>query len=197
MEDMNVCGKWFSDELKAEIRSKIYMVDEDQSGKRIYFENAGGAPTLKTICDLAQTVSQIPDFHNRPTPGARPLAKMVADGIEDAKLIFGTKSGAILSDLTVSKALFTMTGVIMKNVPGSNVVTTDLEHPSTHDGSKFFAEMLGKEFRAGKIDPKTGQVDVEDLLTKIDENTCLLSIIHASNVIGTVNDVEWIVREAR
>ena len=197
MEDYNKCGRWFPDELKQEIRDKIFMVDHDQACERIYFENAGGAPTLKTICQLAYDINQIPDFHNRPTPGARPLAQMVKDGIEDAKLIFGAKSGSILADLTVSKCFFTMTGVIMRNVPGTNVVTTSLEHPSTHDSSKYHASILGKEFRTCRIDPKTGGVDVEDLLSKIDDETCMLSIIQASNVLGTVNDVEYIIKEAR
>ena len=197
MDEEKERGRWFSDELKQEIRSKIYMVDHDQATKRIYFENAGGAPTLKKICELADTVNRIPDFHTRPTPGARPLAKMIRDGLDDAKLIFGAKSGSILCELTVSKALFTMTGVIMRNVPGTNVVSTELEHPSTHDGAKFFAQMLGKEFRTANIDKKTGAVDIDDLLSKIDKDTCLLSVIQASNVVGTINDVETIVREAR
>lgn len=191
------CGRFFPDELLAEIRDRIYMVDYDTSGKRIYFENAGGAPTLKTICEAANTINQIPDFHNRPTPGARPLMALVKNGIEDAKLIFGAKSGSILADLTVSKSIFTMTGVIMKNVPGTNVVTTTLEHPSTHDASLFFAQMLNKEFREAKIDRNTGCVDVGDLLSKIDQNTILLSIIHASNILGTVNDIKYIIQEAR
>ena len=127
------CGRFFDDDLLKEIRDKIYMVDHDQAGKRIYFENAGGAPTLKTVCEDAEFINQIPDFHNRPTPGARPLMDLVKGGIADAKLIFGAKSGSILADLTVSKSIFTMTEVIMQNVPGMNVVTTTLEHPSTHD----------------------------------------------------------------
>ena len=196
-ENIEQCGRFFPDELLSEIRDKIFMVDYDTAGKRVYFENAGGAPTLKNICEVAYTANQIPDFHNRPTPAARELNDMVKNGIADAKLLFGAKSGSILADLTVSKSIFTMTGVIMKNVPGTNVVTTTLEHPSTHDACKFFAQQLGKEFRTAKIDRTTGAVDVDDLLSKIDDNTIMLSIIHASNILGTINDVEYIIREAR
>lgn len=190
-------GVLFPDELMEEIRDQIAMCGEDQCGERIYFENAGGAPTLKKVCDVAAWASQIPDFPNRPTPGAQPLQKMVTEGIADAKLTFGAKSGAILCDLTVSKSIFTMTGVIMNAIPGTNVVTSNLEHPATYDACRFFGGILNKEVRVAEINQETGAIDVDDLLSKIDINTCLLSLIHASNVIGTVNDIETIIREAR
>ena len=95
-------GVLFPDELMVQIRDQIAMCGEDQCGKRIYFENAGGAPTLKKVCEVAAWASEIPDFPNRPTPGAQPLQKMVTEGIADAKLTFGARSGAILCDLTVS-----------------------------------------------------------------------------------------------
>lgn len=190
-------GQFFPEELLREIRDQIAMVDHDPAGKRIYFENAGGALTLKACCEIANTANQIPDFPNRPTPGARPTQKMIDEGIAEAKLIFGAKSGSILCDLTVSKAIFTMTGVIMANAPGTNVVTTDLEHPSTYDSQKFFSTYTGKEVRVAHIDHETGAVDVDHLLRLIDKDTCLLSLIMASNITGTINDVETIIREAR
>lgn len=193
----NQCGQFFPKELLEEIRSKIAMVDYDTAGERIYFENAGGAPTLKACCEVAASANEVPDFPNRPTPGARPTQKMIDDGIADAKLIFGAKSGSILCDLTVSKAIFTMTGVIMANVSGTNVVTTDLEHPSTYDSQKFFAPYTNKEVRVAHIDHKTGAVDVESLLSLIDKDTCLLSMIMASNITGTINDIETIIKRAR
>lgn len=190
-------GEFFPETLMAQLRDKIAMVDHDTAGKRIYFENAGGALTLKACCEVACSASMIPDFPNRPTPGAYPMQKMIDDGIAEAKLLFGARSGSILCDLTVSKAIFTMTGVIMANVPGTNVVTTDLEHPSTYDSQKFFSGFTGKKTRVGRIDHKTGAVDVEHLLSLIDKDTCLLSLIMASNITGTINDVETIIREAR
>lgn len=195
--DTNQCGEFFPDDLLKEIRDQIDCVDHDPAGKRIYFENAGGALTLRSCCEIASTANAIPDFPGRPTPGGKIVQEMVDKGLADAKLTFGAKSGAILADLTVSKAISTMTGVIMKSVPGTNVVTTELEHPAAYDACLFYARLLNKEFRVAKIDPKTGAVDVEDLLGKIDRNTILLSLIHASNITGTLNDIRAIVTEAR
>lgn len=190
-------GVPFSRELLEELRSQIEYVDHDTCGKRIYFENAGGSLTLKECCYLAETASRLPDFPNRPTPGAKPLQEMINKGIADCKMIFGAKSGSILADLTVSKSIFTMTGVIMQNVSGGNVLTTDLEHPATYDACRYWAKYTGHEVRIAKIDQNTGAVDVDDLMSKVDKDTVLLSLIHASNITGTLNDIEYIIKEAR
>ena len=190
-------GKAFSNELLEEIRAQIAYVDHDSAGKRIYFENAGGSLTLKSCCELADTANAIPDFPNRPNPGAKPLQEMINNGISDSKMIFGAKSGAILADLTVSKSIWTMTSVIMNNVPGTNVVTTDLEHPATYDACLYYSKYTNHEVRSAKLDPITGSVDVDHLLSLIDDNTSLLSMIHASNITGTLCDIEYIVYEAR
>ncbi|NLI52901.1 MAG: aminotransferase class V-fold PLP-dependent enzyme [Clostridiales bacterium] len=190
-------GRFFPPELIKELRKKIRYVDHDPACQRIYFESAGGSLTLGACCDAAAELNAIPDFANRPTPGAAPLQLAQTNGIADSKLTFGAKSGSILADLTVSKAIFTVTGVILENATGTNVVTTELEHPATYDSCLYFGRMFNKEVRSARINSETGAVDVEDLVSKIDKDTALLSIIHASNITGTINDIKTIVREAR
>ena len=50
--DIKKEGKFFSDSLLQEIRDKFYYVDSDPYEKRIYFENAGGSLTLKSVLKL-------------------------------------------------------------------------------------------------------------------------------------------------
>ena len=196
--DIKQTGQFFSDDLMNEIRAKISCVSEDPfAGRRIYFENAGGALRLKDCCDMLAVESALPDAHKRPSKAAHHLAEMVDQGMKDAMLTFGAKSGVISSQQTVSWCIANVTGAIVLSVPGSNVVTTDLEHPAVSDSAVYYAQVTGKELRSARIDPKTGAVDVEDLLGKIDKDTCLLSFIHASNITGTINDAKAIVREAR
>ena len=61
----------------------------------------------------------------------------------------------------------------------------------------LYGNLYNKEVRAAKIDLETGGVDLDDLLSKIDRNTILLSLINASNITGIINDIETIVTEAR
>ena len=98
--------------------------------------------------------------------------------------------------MTASIVLFDVSEAIIANVPGTNVVTTQLEHPSAFDGCAIPAEKYGKELRVAQTDPVTGTIPVENVLKLIDQDTCLLSVIMTSNITGAVLDIETIAREA-
>jgi len=99
--------------------------------------------------------------------------------------------------LNASQIIFSLTGTIVESIPGTNVVTTLLEHPCAFDAAEYFAEKTDKELRAAKTNPITGGVDIEEVTKLIDQNTCLLSIIFASNISGAVLDVDAIIKAAR
>jgi selenocysteine lyase/cysteine desulfurase len=191
-------GAFFSDELLDEIRSKLEYVDYDPyAGKRIYFDNAGGSLRLKKCCEFIAAETAYPDSPNRPSKASAHLKEMVVKGMDDTKLFLGAKSGSVFSSQTASRVLYHMTQAIVFNVPGNNVVTTDLEHPATYDSAKYYAEIAGKELRVVKANTATGAVDVEEVVRHIDKDTCMLSFIFASNITGALNDVETIIHEAR
>lgn len=185
-------GRLFSPELTELLRSQI-IFDENI----LYFENAGGSLTLKSCCDAASELNAIPDFAGRPTPEGKWLGEEQEKGLADAMLLFGAKSGALLAELTVSKAIFTVIGTILASCPKGNVVTTELDHPASYDGCRYYGNMYGMEFRSAPIDMASGSVDVDALLKLIDKNTVLLSVIHASNITGAHVDMKRLVKEAR
>jgi selenocysteine lyase/cysteine desulfurase len=191
-------GELFSNELLGEVREKLDYVDYDPyAGKRIYFDNAGGSLRLKKCSEFIAAETAFPDSPNRPAKAAAHLKEMVIKGMEDTKLFLGAKSGSVFSSQTASRVLYHMTQAIVFNVPGNNVVTTDLEHPATYDSAKYYAEIAGKELRIAKTNKITGAVDAEEILRHIDKDTSMLSFIYASNITGAFNDVETIIHEAR
>ena len=191
-------GEFFSNELLAQIRSQLDYVDYDlYAGKRIYFENAGGSLRLKKVSEFIGRESAFPDSPNRPSKASAHLKEMMIKGVEDARLFLGAKSGSIFSSQTASRVLYHMTQAIVFNVEGSNVVTTDLEHPASYDSAKYYAGIAGKELRVAKTCRETGTVKPEEILRHIDKDTCLLSFIYASNITGVLCDAETIIEEAR
>src|SRR5699024_864541 len=139
----------------------------------------------------------IPDHPDRDHKTAKYLSDIEEKGEEDIRIIFNAKKGSIATYLTASQAIFDITGVIAENIEGTSIVTTELEHPSAFDAAKFYANKLGKELRVAKTNPVTGGVDVEEITKLIDKDTCLLSVIYASNISGAILDIETIVKEAR
>ena len=111
--------------------------------------------------------------------------------------MFNAKDGCIVTSMTASIIIYDVSDCIISNIPGTNVVTTQLEHPSAFDGCAAFAEKYGKELRVAKTDPRTGSIDPMEVVKLVDKDTCLLSVIMTSNITGAVLDIETIVREAR
>lgn len=192
-------GILFSDELQMEIKEKFWHVDSDplREGRRIFFDNAGGAFRLKSVVESIARIDAIPDCPERVHATALYLQKVQADGENDIRTILNAKDGSLHTTLTASQAMFEMVGAVAENVPGTNIVTTVLEHPSAHDAAFYYAKKTGKEFRPVKTNPETGGVDVEEIVSKIDCNTCLLSFMYASNISGAILDAEAIIKAAR
>lgn len=192
-------GLLFDRQLSEEIKNRFYHMDYDPVSKerRLFFDNAGGALRLKSANDTFKKTDELPDCPEHSNSTARWLYDVQEKGIDDIKTIFNAKSGSIVTSLTASMVIFEMTRVIIENVPGTNVVTTSLEHPSAFDSVVSFAQKNGKEVRVAKTNRVTGGVDVDEIVRLIDKDTCMLSVIYASNISGAVLDIESIVRECR
>ncbi|WP_411682340.1 aminotransferase class V-fold PLP-dependent enzyme [Clostridium thailandense] len=192
-------GILFSDELQKEIKEKFWHVDSDplREGRRIFFDNAGGAFRLKSVVEAIARIDAIPDCPERVHATALYLQKVQEDGENDIRTIFNAKDGSLHTTLTASQAMYDMVGAVAENIPGTNIVTTVLEHPSAHDAAFYYAKKTGKEFRPVKTNPVTGGVDVDEIVSKIDCNTCLLSFMYASNISGAILDAEAIIKAAR
>ena len=93
--------------------------------------------------------------------------------------------------------MFQIVGAILENCPGKSAVTSVLEHPSAYDAVKYYCDKTGKEFRVAQANPKTGGIDVEEIRRVVSPDTCLLSIMYASNITGSIMDMAGIVKAAR
>ena len=192
-------GSLFSQELMAEIRKRFYHVGTDpiHNVNRLFYDNAGGSLRLKAATDVFKRIDELPDCPEHSNRTAKWLLDVQKKGIEDIKTIFNAKCGSLVTSLTASMAIFEMTRAIIESIPGDNVVTTALEHPSAYDSVVFYAKRYNKEVRVADTNPVTGGVDVQAITDLVDENTCLLSVIYASNISGSVLDLEKIVKECR
>lgn len=191
-------GLLFSSELQKEVKDRFFYVDDDPDiGKRLFFDNAGGAFRLKSAVQVFGEVDAIPDCPERIHKMALRLQKIQEDGTSDARVIFNAKDGAVLTHLTASQTMFAMVQAVAENIPGKNIVTSVLEHPSAFDAAQYYADKTGCELRVAQSNKETGGVDVDAIVDLIDEDTMLLSCMAASNITGAIYDMEEIVRRAR
>lgn len=186
-------------ELTAQVREKYYFVDEDPFTKkrRLFFDNSGGSFRLKDASRRFQEVDDLPNCGGHGGAASDYLDTLRPQACKDLATMFNAKDGCIVTSMTASIIVFDVSECIIENVPGTNVVTTQLEHPSAFDGCAAAARKFGKELRVAKTDPRTGAIPVEEVIKLIDKDTCLLSVILTSNITGAIMDIETIVREAR
>lgn len=198
MKDNHPNGEFFSPALQQEIKDKFHYVDIDFRGKpRLFFENAGGSFTLKQALAEYCRVEAIGDCPERTNKTADYLNEIIDQGVSDAKLILNAGQGSVVTMLTASQIIFELTRVAAESLPGGNIVTTALEHPSAFDAAKTYAIKTGREFRVARTNPVTGGVDAEEIAALVDQDTCFLSVIYASNISGAILDLEKIIRLAR
>ncbi len=188
----------YSPQLMDEIRSKFLYVDWDPySGKRIYFEAASGSLRPKSVIEAMAKETCFPDQQGRANPGSAHSMDVTAKGIEDLMIFFGAKSGHIIPGWSSSHVIYRITNAVLCSIPGTNVVTTGLDHASVRSAVTQFSEKYGKEERIAEPNRETGSVELDSIFDKIDKDTCFLAVIHTSNVTGEEFDVKKIVEEAR
>ncbi|MBF0290235.1 MAG: aminotransferase class V-fold PLP-dependent enzyme [SAR324 cluster bacterium] len=196
---METAGKLFSPELLSEIRDRFIGVDGDElSGPRLAFDSAAGALKLKTLPPLVAQENSIPGqlIHDFDPVTVR-VKEIIKKGEEDLRIFLNAKDGIIYPAFAAGEVLWRITMAAVEYIPGSNIVTTNLEHPSSYDSMRRAAEKFAKAFRVAPINKKSGRVDPESILRLIDKNTSVLSVIHASNTTGSYTDIAAVCREAR
>ena len=188
----------FSDALLRQIRARFENVASDPIvGKRIYFENAGGALRLKSVMAATQLFTGLPDNAGRRNRTSRFIDETIAKGRQDVRFLMGATAGEVISEQSGTGMIFRILSTVARSVKGTNIVTSNLEHPAVYDGCHILARRYGQECRVAGLDPKSGHVPVEAVTRLVDKNTVMLAVIHASNILGTTNDVAGMVREAR
>lgn len=80
--------------------------------------------------------------------------------------------------------------------PGDSIVVTEMEHHANLVPWQQLAASTGAQLRWLPV-TDSGELDLTDLDTIVDESTKVLAFTHVSNVLGTINPVDRLVERAR
>jgi cysteine desulfurase/selenocysteine lyase len=80
--------------------------------------------------------------------------------------------------------------------PGDEVLVTTMEHHSNLVPWQMVCAERGATLVAARVDGR-GDLDLDDLRSRLSNRTRMVSVSHVSNVLGTVNPVEKIIAMAR
>ena len=99
--------KRLNHQLITEIREKFLNVDYcPVSGKRVFFENAGGALTLKSVLRASNEFAAFPDNQGRSNKSSKYAMKKIKEGKDDIRLLFNATSGIVFVGESGTELIF-------------------------------------------------------------------------------------------
>lgn len=186
-------------DLIAAIRDRFAHVDNCPfQGPRIYFENGGGALTLKSVVETSAKYAAIPDNQGRDNPAAEALAGTMDKAKEDLALFMNTASGQYIIGETGTELLFRMLRTACLNVAkGSKIIGCSIEHPSSRSAAHHWAKVSGLDYVNVPHNNASGLVTAEDYTARMTPDVTVATILHASPVTGMGMDVTAISKAIR
>jgi selenocysteine lyase/cysteine desulfurase len=189
----------FDDSLMQQIRDRFCHVDTcPYQGPRIFFENAGGGLTLKSVVEVNTELAGIPDNQGRDNPASHELVRIIAEARDNMRTFLGVKDGPVFTGESGTELIFRMVRAAALGSPaGGNMIGSTLEHPATVSASKRWSKIAGKEYRAAVHDNETATITTDDYARVVDADTRVATIIHTSPVTGMTVDVPAVVKTIR
>ena len=182
----------FAADLMADIRDRFAHVGECPfEGPRIFFENAGGALTLKSVAEGAARFAAIPDNQGRDNPASRAMMEVIARGRADlCRLLNAPAGGEVVLGESGTELLFRLVRAACRAAaPGGDVVSSTLEHPASRSPARQWAGATGRRHLMVRHDDATGTVTAEAYAALVTPATRVATIVHASPVTGMGMDV--------
>ncbi|WP_417627192.1 aminotransferase class V-fold PLP-dependent enzyme [Pararhodobacter aggregans] len=185
--------------LISAIRDRFANVDSCPfQGERIFFENAGGALTLKSVVETSAFYAGIPDNQGRDNVVAHALVARINAAKADMALLMNAKSGQFFMGESGTELLFRVIRTACVNAPkGAKVIGSSIEHPASRSAARRWAEIAGLDYVNVPHDDETGTVTAADYAALMTPDVAVATILHASPVTGMGMDVAAISKAIR
>ena len=173
------------------VRSQFPAFDEPDNADQSFFENAGGSFACRQTIDALThyyTATKVQPYAEYATSAAAGAAMdrsrerwAQALGVTDREVVFGPSTS--MNTYVLAQAF----GAVLR--PGDVVIVTNQDHEANTGAIRRAAERCGCTIREWRTDPVTGLLDIDDVTALLDERTVLVTVPHASNIVGQENDV--------
>jgi selenocysteine lyase/cysteine desulfurase len=185
--------------LVTAIRDRFAHVDSCPfEGDRIYFENGGGALTLKSVIETTSAYAAVPDNQGRDNPAALALSGRISKAKADLALLMNAKSGQFIVGETGTELLFRLLRNACLSAPkGSKIIGSSIEHPSSRSAALHWGNVAGMDYVNVPFSTSTGQVTPADYAKHMTPDVAVATVLQASPVTGIGMDVAAISKAIR
>jgi len=132
--------------------------------------------------------------------GAHQLAEEATDNYEGARSIvaefIGAKSDQIVFTKSATESINLVAYALTSKIKSSDrIVVSEMEHHANLIPWQQLAKRTGAELAWFNVD-SDGRLDLSNIEQVVTANTAIIAITHQSNVLGTINNLEPIVKRA-
>jgi len=172
---------------------------EIRDGQRLIYLDSG-ATSQKPI-SVIDAESNFYRFSNAAVHrGAHQLAEEATDNYEGARSIvaefLGARSDQIVFTKSATESINLVAYALTSKIKsGDRIVVSEMEHHANLIPWQQLAKRTGAELAWFEVAPE-GRLDTSRINEVISTNTAIVAITHQSNVLGTINPIEKIVKRA-
>lgn len=156
-----------------------------------YFDYSAATPLCKEAYYAMQ--EYLTDKFYNPSAmykSARAVREAIEESRHQVAQCIGARSGEVIFTAGGTEANNLAIHGIMAQFPDKKIIFSAVEHEAVIEPSSKYKNI------SAVVDEK-GEVDLEDLLSKIDDETVLISVMYANNEIGTIQPIKEIVEEVK
>ncbi|MBN3960808.1 cysteine desulfurase-like protein [Nostoc sp. NMS8] len=164
------------------------------AGEWTFFDNAGGSQTLKKVVDRISEFLLSSDVQLGASYGVSELAgERLAQATRGmATFINANSSKEVVMGPSTTMMLKILSICLGQTfTPGDEVIVTNCDHES-NIGAWVALEKQGIKVKVWQVRPDTLELHLADLEPLMSRSTKLVSLTHASNVLGTINPIKEI-----
>jgi cysteine desulfurase family protein (TIGR01976 family) len=177
------------------VKAQFPAFSDPKSSKWSFFENAGGSYVPTNVIEHLN--------HFMTSTKVQPYAEfdtsaIAGDNMDQATKLFAEMINAKIDEIIIGGST-TMNMYVLSNAmrallkPGDEVIVTNQDHEANVGAWRRLAEhgMIIKEWQ---INPKTAELDIDDLKSLLSNKTRLVAVTHCSNIVGSINDLKSIAK---
>lgn len=154
-----------------------------------FFENAGGTLPVKYVVDRLHRFYS----HHKVQPyGHAPMQAQAGNDMDEGRTRMAGLLGldaedVVLGPSTTQNFNTLATGFTGLLEAGDEIIVSEQDHEANIGGWLRAAKLAGATPVFWQVNPKTGELELDELLKLVGARTRLVSLTHSSNIIGSIN----------
>jgi cysteine desulfurase family protein (TIGR01976 family) len=177
-------------------REQFPFFKSDASKEWAFFDNAGGTFPCSAVID------RLTHFYrsNRVQPyGDNALAAAAGEQMDEGRSVMAELLGVSTETLTIGPSttqnLNTLSIACASFLDkGDEIIVSEQDHEANIGGWERVARQRGATLHIWPANAEDGELDLADLEELLSKRTRIVCVTHCSNIVGTINPVQKIVR---